>query len=211
MSRRDGRWKWVTKKSTGSFTLGAMSWGIIMTRRQKCLLDPVYRTAQRHRPKSYRAGHWYRQGNSQQQLLYHGDIAPSVNSAAIFDAPTPCCGVNYRCRAAPSVNVALEIKFMSTPVMIVNIGSGNGLVPTGNKSLLSQCWPRSMSPYGVSRPQWANSSLAPEKCVGYFKCDTFKLIFGIDIRTANCCHEIALRWIPQHCSVYAFVVLGNKP
>ena len=49
---------------------------------------------------------WNRaQGNSQQQLLYHGDIAPCVNSAAIFDAPTPCCGVNYRCRAAPSVLV----------------------------------------------------------------------------------------------------------
>ena len=24
---------------------------------------------------------------------------------------------------------------------------------------LSQCWPRSMSPYGVTRPQWVNSSL----------------------------------------------------
>ena len=37
----------------------------------------------------------------------YNDIAPSVNSAAIFDAPTPCCcGVNFRCRAAPSVNVA---------------------------------------------------------------------------------------------------------
>ena len=31
----------------------------------------------------------------------------------------------------------------------VNIGSGNGLVPSGN-----QCWLRSLSPYGVTRPQW---------------------------------------------------------
>ena len=84
-----------------------MSRGVTMTHRQKCLLHSFYLAAQRHRPKSYRAGHWYRQGNSQQQLFYHGDITPSVSSAAIFDAPTPCCGVNYRCRATPSVNVAL--------------------------------------------------------------------------------------------------------
>ena len=110
ISRRNGCWKWVTKKLRGSFTLCAMSWGVIMNRRQKCLLHPFYHAAQRHRPKSYRAGHWYRQGNShsQQQLLYNSDIAPSVNSAAIFDAPTPCCGINYRCRATPSVSVALE-------------------------------------------------------------------------------------------------------
>ena len=92
-----------------------MSRGVIMRRRQKCFLHPFYRAAQRHHPKSYRAGDWYHQGNSQQQLLYHGDIAPSVNSAVIFDAPTPCCGANYRCRAAPSVNVAL--KYLIVPNM----------------------------------------------------------------------------------------------
>ena len=36
----------------------------------------------------------------------------------------------------------------------INIGSGNGLVPSGNKPCLSQCWPRSMPPCGVTRPQW---------------------------------------------------------
>ena len=51
-------------------------------------------------------GRWYQQGNFLQQLLYYGDIAPSVNSWAIFDALTPCCGVNYHCCVAPSVNVA---------------------------------------------------------------------------------------------------------
>ena len=35
----------------------------------------------------------------------------------------------------------------------VNIGSGNGLVPTGNKPL-PEAMLRLMSPYGVSRPQW---------------------------------------------------------
>ena len=37
---------------------------------------------------------------------------------------------------------------------LVSIGSGNGLVPSGNNHYLSQCWHRSMSPYGVTRPQW---------------------------------------------------------
>ena len=100
-----------------------MSQGVIMTRRQKCLLHPFYRAAQRHSPKSYSAGHWYCQGNSQQQLLYHGDIAPSVNSAAIFDAPTPCCGVNYRCRAMPSVNVALVSNYTSSPRPAPTLGT----------------------------------------------------------------------------------------
>ena len=40
-----------------------------------------------------------------------------------------------------------------------NIVSGNGLVPLDNKPLpeyLSQCWPRSMSPHGVTSLQWVN-------------------------------------------------------
>ena len=43
------------------------------------------------------------------QSLCHGDIEPtwpSVNITAIFDAPTPCCDVNYPCRLLPSVNIA---------------------------------------------------------------------------------------------------------
>ena len=39
----------------------------------------------------------------------------------------------------------------------VNIGLGNGLMPPGTCHYLNQCWPRSMSPYAVSRPQWDNT------------------------------------------------------
>ena len=35
-----------------------------------------------------------------------------------------------------------------------NITSGNGLVPSS--LYLSQCWPWSLSPYDVTRPQWVN-------------------------------------------------------
>ena len=37
---------------------------------------------------------------------------------------------------------------------LVNSGSGNGLVPSGNKPLPEPCWPRSLSPYDVTSPQW---------------------------------------------------------
>ena len=38
----------------------------------------------------------------------------------------------------------------------INIGSGDGLVPLGNKPLREPMLPRSVSPYGVTRPQWVN-------------------------------------------------------
>ena len=40
---------------------------------------------------------------------------------------------------------------------------------------LNQCWPRSLSPYGVTRPQWVNS-LTPGKCCSNVKSIFFKLI-----------------------------------
>ena len=39
---------------------------------------------------------------------------------------------------------------------LVNIDSGNGLVPSGTKPLMNQCWPSSMMLYHVTRPQWVN-------------------------------------------------------
>ena len=46
---------------------------------------------------------------------------------------------------------------------------------------LSQCWPSSMSPYGVTRPQWVNS-VAPRRCSCNLKSGIFKLISRIDIK-----------------------------
>ena len=55
----------------------------------------------------------------------------------------------------------------------VNIGSGNGLVQLGNKLLpSSQCWPRSMSPYGITRPQQVKL-LAPRE----YDCDFKYMLF----------------------------------
>ena len=39
----------------------------------------------------------------------------------------------------------------------MNIDSGNGLMLLATKHYLSQYWPRPISPYGVTRPQWVNS------------------------------------------------------
>ena len=41
---------------------------------------------------------------------------------------------------------------------------------------LSQCWPRSMSPNGITRPQWVNWS-PPGKNGRHFADDIFKCIF----------------------------------
>ena len=45
--------------------------------------------------------------------------------------------------------------------MRIKIGSVNGLVPSGNKHYLSNCWPRLMLPYIVTRPQWVKLCFLP--------------------------------------------------
>ena len=40
--------------------------------------------------------------------------------------------------------------------LIINISSGNGLVPSGNKPLSEAMLPWFMLPYGITRPQWVN-------------------------------------------------------
>ena len=60
---------------------------------------------------------------------------------------------------------------------------------------LSQCWPRSLSPYDVTRPQWVNS-LAPGRFGFNFKWVIFKFISRIAI--LNISSEIALRRMPHN-------------
>ena len=43
-----------------------------------------------------------------------------------------------------------------TPLMI-NTGSGDRLQVTSH--YVSQCWPRSMMPYGIAKPQWVNKQI----------------------------------------------------
>ena len=59
---------------------------------------------------------------------------------------------------------------------------------------LNQCWPSSMSPYGITRPQWVNT-LAQGRCGSNFKRKTLKFIIQNSLATH---HEIALRWMPQN-------------
>ena len=48
---------------------------------------------------------------------------------------------------------------------------------------LSQCWPRSLSPYGVTRPQWVNplrlGKMAPTLADNIFKCISMNEKFWI--------------------------------
>ena len=52
--------------------------------------------------------------------------------------------------------------------LIINISSGNGLVPSGNKPLFEAMLPCFMLPYGITRPQWVNgdSEIACQKIRG---------------------------------------------
>ena len=59
---------------------------------------------------------------------------------------------------------------------------------------LSQCWPKSLSPYNVTWPQWINS-LAPGRGGSQFKTMNFKLVIQDNSFGAHC--EIALMWMPQ--------------
>ena len=54
---------------------------------------------------------------------------------------------------------------------------------------LSQCWPRSLSPYGATRPQWVNS-LAPGRCVCDFKSVIFEHIIDYIHKNLWICSEV---------------------
>ena len=60
---------------------------------------------------------------------------------------------------------------------------------------LSQCWPRSLSPNGVTRPQLVNS-LVPGRCRNNVKNIIFKLLMQNSTLGTQC--EIALMWMPQN-------------
>ena len=59
---------------------------------------------------------------------------------------------------------------------------------------LSQCWLRSLLPYGVTRPQWVNT-LRPRQDGRHFSDDIFKWIFFNE----NCCIfiQISMKYIPK--------------
>ena len=68
-------------------------------------------------------------------------------------------------------------------------------VNMGSSHYLSQYWPRSMSPYGITRPQWVNS-LAPGRCGSNIKSIIFKLVKQ-NSNLPTCC-EITLRRMPKN-------------
>ena len=77
----------------------------------------------------------------------------------------------------------------------------------------NQCWPNSMSPYVVTRPQRVNS-LFPGRCVN----DVQSAISENIIRTKfmNSSYEIALMWMPhiafENFDIgYRYVPAGHKP
>ena len=89
---------------------------------------------------------------------------------------------------------------------LVNIGLGNGLVPSGKTSHYpNQCWPRSMSLYGVSRPQWVNIS---PKYTRKGPFDNKSSLFQ-----AMTCRCLAMKHYLKHCwprSLSPYGITGPK-
>ena len=62
---------------------------------------------------------------------------------------------------------------------------------------LSQCWPRSLSPYGVSRPQWVNEAVNTMRLKQnghYFADDIWSWFLYKNFRIAI---QIALKFVPK--------------
>ena len=69
---------------------------------------------------------------------------------------------------------------------------------------LSQCWPSSMSPYGITRPQWVNSS-PPGQNGRHFAGNIFRCIF---VNEKFCILiQISLKFVPKW--QYVSIGLGN--
>ena len=92
--------------------------------------------------------------NGSKQLLSAHDflhiLSPCVNSLA-----PGRCGCNFK-------NIIFQLvswtdTLSATSKIIVRWMPQNS---TDEKSTLLQCWPRSLSPYGVTRPQWVKLALA---------------------------------------------------
>ena len=66
---------------------------------------------------------------------------------------------------------------------------------------LSQCWPRSLSPYGVTRPQWVNS-LVHGRSVCQFKNVISVLVLLIRIFRHS--HDDTLWWMPQDLTFLSY-------
>ena len=59
---------------------------------------------------------------------------------------------------------------------------------------LSQCWPKSMSPNGITRPQWVNT-LKPRQSGCHFTDDILKCIFLNEVVLISI--KISLKFIPK--------------
>ena len=84
------------------------------------------------------------------------------------------------------------------------------------RDYLSQCWPRSMSPNGVTRPQWVNT-LRPKQNVCHFADNNFNCIFLNENVWSSI--KIPLKFVPkviinnisELVQIVAWCWQGDKP
>ena len=76
--------------------------------------------------------------------------------------------------------------FVNLKSWLVSIGFGNVLMPMTPNHNLNQCWPNSVMPYGVTRPQWIHS-LVPGRCGSHFKSVISRHVSIHENFLWNCC------------------------
>ena len=111
----------------------------------------------------------------------------------------------------------------------VNIASGNGLVLQATSHYLSQCWPRSLLTYGITRPQWVKGDYFiqrlsficyPSKCWHtswlrlvengqHFAFEIFKCIFSQENQHWNGYEPMHTIWVHTDIRVYQIPVHIN--
>ena len=75
---------------------------------------------------------------------------------------------------------------------LVNIGSGNGLVPSGTLPLPEPVLAQFLSPYGVARPQWVKMKVTYRSCNYNLNCSLLNETILITIDFCQYCPFVLL-------------------
>ena len=90
-----------------------------------------------------------------------------------------------------NMSISWEIALISMPQKIFDDKSALGQVMAWCCQAMSQCCPRSMSPYGITRPQWVKVSIMAMIMMTSSNGNIFRV-------TGPLCGEFTvLRWIPH--------------
>ena len=105
---------------------------------------------------------------------------------------------------------SLELTGQKSTLVQVIFGSRNCLVSSGSRHYPSQCWPRSVMPYGITRPQWVNEDFLKLFQIGWWLCPETRC--NILINSLKLSDTYMLQQIrPSLVQIMACCLAGTKP